>query len=264
MAFTELKQRQAQVWGCAPYETVSAQHLGAIDRLLALLDVGPGQRVLDVATGSGEFARPAAVRGAEVVAVDLAAELVETARRRAAEDGVDIELEVADAEELPYPDASFDIVASSFGVMFCPDHPAVAAELARVCRPGGRLGLASWILDGGFAELFAVLASYQPPPPAGVGNPFDWGHREHVEGLLGRDFELEFSEVDVPQVGSSGEELWALLATGYGPVKALVDGLEHERRAALASEMVVAFERHRRNGDIHLSRRCLLAVGTRR
>lgn len=264
MAFEELKQRQAQVWGCAPYETVSGQHLGAVDRLLDLLAIGPGQRLLDVATGSGELARPAARRGAAVTAVDFAPELIEAARRRAAEDGVVVQFEVGDAEALPYPDRSFDTVTSSFGVMFCPDHRAVAGELGRVCRTGGKVGLVCWILDGGFAEVFGAMAAHQPPPPPGVGRPFDWGDRGHVASLLGDDFALEFTEIDVPQVGTSGEDMWAQLSTGYGPVKALLGSLDDARREQLSGDAVAAFERHRRNGAIHLSRRALVTLGTRR
>lgn len=264
MRLSELKQKQAQMWGCAPYETVSDQHLGAIERLLDLLEVGEGQRLLDVATGSGELARPAAARGASVTAVDFAPELLDAARRRAAEDGVTIETDVCDAEALCYPDASFDVVASTFGVMFCPDHRAVAAELARVCRPGGKLGLACWIFDGGFADVLQAIAPYQPPPPPGTGRPFDWGDRRHVSALLGDHFDLEFTELDLPQVGLSGEGMWALLSSGYGPVKALRGSLDDVRRAALDADAAAAFERHRRDGSIHLSRRALLTIGGRR
>lgn len=264
MVFSELKQRQAHVWGCAPYETVSGQHVDVIDRLLDRLDVGPGLRLLDVATGSGELARPAATRGASVTAVDFAPAMVEAARRRAAEEQLVIDVQLGDAEALPCPDASFDVVASSFGVMFCPDHRAVARELGRVCRTAGTLGLACWILDAGFADVFKAMAPYQPPAPEGVGRPFDWGERGYVEELLGADFDLEFADVDAPQVGASGEEMWTLLETGYGPVKALVGSLEDVRRAQLQADVVAAFERHRRNGSIHLSRRALLTIGTRR
>ena len=144
MAFEELKERQSVVWGSGPYERISEHLAIAHDHLLRAVEARPGERWLDVATGTGEFAVRAAEVGASVTGVDLAPGLIETARERAREGGVEVALEVGDAERLPYPDAGFDVVSSSFGVMFAPDQRAVAAELARVTRPGGRLALLNW------------------------------------------------------------------------------------------------------------------------
>jgi ubiquinone/menaquinone biosynthesis C-methylase UbiE len=138
MAFEELKAKQSVMWAIGPYERISEHLKIAHDHLLWALPPQPGERWLDVATGTGEIARPVARAGAQVTALDLAPELIETARAKAAAEDLEIAFEVGDAEALPYEDASFDTVTSTFGVMFTPDHAAAARELARVCKPGGR------------------------------------------------------------------------------------------------------------------------------
>ena len=117
--------------------------------------------------------------------------------------------------------------------MFAPDHAAVAGELARVCRPGGRLALACWRPNVGVHDVFKLMAPFQPPAPAGIGNPFDWGSEEHVTALLSDTFDLEFEDGDCPQTAESAESVWELFSTSYGPTKALVASLEPERREAL-------------------------------
>src|SRR2546423_10729369 len=143
-------------------------HDGRVGRL----DPKPGQPGLGVATGTGEVAFRAAEAGADVTASDLAPDLIETAKRIAAERGLGIDFHVADCERLPYDDASFDVVSSAVGVMFAPDHRASARELARVCRPGGRIGLTTWKAGTGVHDMFKVMAPFQPTPPPGGGRPF--------------------------------------------------------------------------------------------
>jgi SAM-dependent methyltransferase len=264
MAFEELKAKQSVIWGSGPYERVS-DHLGiAHEHLLRAVPPQPGERWLDVATGTGEIARPAARAGARVTGLDLAPELVDTARAKAADEGLDIAFDVGDAEALPYEDASFDTVTSTFGSMFAPDHRAVADELARVCRPGGRLGLLHWHPERGVAEFFKVMAAYQPPRPEGVGNPFAWGDREHVTELLGDAFDLRFEEGDCPQVGSSSEEIWELFATSYGPTKTLVESLDDERREALHRDWIGYFDQFRNGDRVSQPRPYVLVLGSRR
>lgn len=178
-----------------------------------LLGVRAGERWLDVACGTGAIALRAARAGAAVTGLDLAPALIDTARRHAAEQGVAVELHVGDCEALPYPDASFDTVTSTFGVMFAPDHAAVARELARVVVPGGRIALATWDAERGIPELFRMMRDFQPPPPPGAGNPFDWGRPGHVRSLLEAAFELEFEVLDAPHVAESGEEIWELMSS---------------------------------------------------
>ena len=265
MAFEELKTKHSVVWGSGPYERISEHLAIAHDHLLAQVEPRPGERWLDIATGTGEIAVRAAAGGANVTGQDLAPGLIETARRRAAEAGVDVRLEVGDAERLPYPDASFDVVSSSFGVMFAPDHGAAAGELARVCRPGGTLALLNWHPTRGVAEFFKVMAAYVPPRPEGVGNPFDWGDRDHLAALLGDAFELRYEEGDCPQPGRSADEIWELFTSAYGPTKALADSLDDERRAALRRDWVSYFEQFPANGGgVSQPRPYQLVLGTRR
>jgi SAM-dependent methyltransferase len=153
--------------------------------LVTATGVGRGDRVLDVAAGSGNAAVPAALAGADVVASDLTPELFPAGRAFAARHGVELAWEEGDAEALPYPDASFDVVLSCVGVMFAPHHQQAADELTRVCRPGGRIGLLSWTPTGFVGELFRTMKPYAPPPPAGAQPPPLWGDEEHVRELLG-------------------------------------------------------------------------------
>lgn len=264
MAFEDLKTKQGGVWGSGPYERISEHLRLAHDHLLQQIEPHAGERWLDVATGTGEIAVKAATGGAAVTGIDLAPALIERARNRAYDAGVTLTLEVGDAERLPYPDASFDVVSSSFGVMFCPDHLAAATELARVCRPGGRLALLAWHPSRGVAEFFKVMAPYMPPRPDGVGNPFAWGDRDHLTALLGNAFELRYEEGDCPQPASSAEEVWDLFTTSYGPTKALAGSLDPDRRSELRRDWVSYFAQFRDGNGISQPRPYLLVIGTRK
>ena len=264
MAFAELKARQSVVWGNGPYEritnTIRDIHALVIERS----DPKPGERVLDAATGTGAVAIIAAKRGAEVIGQDLAPVLVDTARERAAEEDVTVQFEVGDAEDMRYDDASFDVVMSTCGVMFAPDHAAIARELARVTKPGGRLALACWQPNTGMHDVFKIMAPYMPPPAPGAGSPFAWGDRDHVQELLGETFELAFEEHDSPLVLPSGEDYWELFSNSYGPTKTVVEALEPDRREEFHRAWV-EFGDARREGDqmVH-HREYLLTLGTRR
>ena len=264
MPFEELKQRHAVVWGSGPYqgitETIPDLHRLVIERL----DPQPGQRLLDLACGTGAVAELAATTGAEVVGVDIAPALIEQAKERAGQRGLDIDYRIGDAEALELEDAGFDLVASTCGVMFAPDHGAVARELARVTKARGRLALACWAPDSGMAEVFGVMRPFQPPPPEGVGNPFEWGSEDHVRELLGEAFELQFERGDSVLEADSGESVWQLFSNEYGPAKVLADSLDEERREELRRGFVELHEKSRTNGGIEFSRTYLLTLGTRR
>lgn len=264
MAFEGLKQEQSAVWGTGPYERLPRHYEPLLEHLARALDVRPDERVLDVATGTGALATRLARAGAEVTGVDLAPALVETARQLARDEGVEVRYEVGDAERLPFEAGGFDVVASSIGSMFAPDHAAVASELARVCRPGGRLGLAHWSSERGAIDMFKVVTAFQPPPPPGAGIPFAWGSRDYVEELLGDAFELRHEEGDAPQTGSSAEEVWELFSTVFGPVRALAESLDPERRKQLHRAFVGFYEGFRTDDGIHQPRPYLIVLGTRR
>jgi SAM-dependent methyltransferase len=261
VAFEALKTREAKMWGSAPWERVAETLAPLHDHLVASLSPRPGERWLDVATGTGAVAARAARMGAAVTGLDLAPRLLETARRLAAEEGLAISFDVGDCEDLPYEDASFDVVASAVGVIFAPDHSAVARELARVCRPGGRLGLVSWRPNRVYS---AVFEPFRPPPEPGAGDPDEWGRREHVVDLLGDAFELRFVERRHALQGESAEAIWRLFTTAHGPFKARVESLDPRRREQLHRAFLGYLETYRADGGISAPDDYLLVLGARR
>lgn len=263
MAFEELKKRQSVVWGAAPFEKVADEIAEIHDALVAALAPQAGETWLDVGTGTGGVAVRAARAGADVTGSDLAPALIETAKRLASEEGLDIDYDVGDAERLPYADGSFDIVSSSFGAIFAPDHSAVAREFARITRDGGRIGLTAWDPEGGIGDFFRLLAGFQPPPVQGAGNPLDWGREEHARDLLEGDFELRFVRCSLPQTGESGEDVWQLFVTSFGPVKMLHESLDEQRREELHEAFVEFYESHKTNGRVAAPREYLMILGTR-
>lgn len=181
-----LKQKHRAMWASGDYPALADEmllELGAI--LVEACGVRSRHRVLDVASGSGNAAIPAAMMGAKVVASDLTPELFEAGRREAGNRGVSLEWKEADAEALPFDDASFDVVMSCLGAMFAPRHQAAADEILRVCKPGGNIGLLSWTPEGFIGRMFATMKPFAPPPPPGAQPAPLWGSEEHVRGLLG-------------------------------------------------------------------------------
>jgi SAM-dependent methyltransferase len=182
----EFRRRARATWAAGDWDGFSRLIKPVGQIVLDRVGVKPGDALLDVGTGSGgNVAIPAALRGAHVVGSDLTPELFEHARRRAAEAGVQVEWVEADAQELPFGDASFDRVVSTFGAMFAPDHARAAAELVRVCRPGGTIAMTTWVADGFAGELFKLTGAFLPPPPAGVQPPPLWGVEQHVREMFG-------------------------------------------------------------------------------
>jgi ubiquinone/menaquinone biosynthesis C-methylase UbiE len=259
----ELKAAQAAAWGAGAYEriarTLAPMHAALVERLAP----HRGESWLDVATGTGEVACRAAEAGAIVTGVDLAAALVEKARDTAAALGLDVRFDVGDAEALPYADAAFDVVSSSVGLIFAPDHARAAAELARVCRLGGRVGLTAWRPDGGVGDFFRLMAPFQSAPPEGVGSFLDWGREKYVTARLGGTFDLEFDELDCPYERESGEAAWDELSSAYGPTKALAESLTDARREQLRRAVVEFYEGLRSEAGVRHSRAYLLVVGKR-
>jgi ubiquinone/menaquinone biosynthesis C-methylase UbiE len=181
-----LKAKHRAMWALGDYPSVVTDIVGVLGPVLVeAAGVGPGDRVLDVAAGSGNAAIPAALTGATVVASDLTPELFEAGRRDAAAAGADVEWQQADAEALPFADGEFDTVLSCLGVMFAPHHQVAADELVRVCRPGGTIGLLSWTPGGFIGQMFAAMKPYAAPPPPGAQPPPLWGSEDHVRELFG-------------------------------------------------------------------------------
>ncbi|WP_430645186.1 class I SAM-dependent methyltransferase [Agromyces sp. GXS1127] len=219
-----LKAKHRAMWASGDYPTLASDLIWSLGaRLVAAADVRPAERVLDVAAGSGNVAIPAALRGATVVASDLTPELFDAGRRLATEAGAELEWREADAEALPFGDASFDAVLSCVGVMFAPHHERAAGELVRVVKPGGRIGLLSWTPEGFIGRMFAAMKPFNAPPPAGVQPPPLWGDEQHVRELLGEqvaELSMERGALVVDRF-RTGEELRDYFKANYGPTIAV-------------------------------------------
>ena len=236
----ELKARHRKMWASGDYPAMVETFLLPLGpRLVEACRIGPGARVLDVAAGTGNASIPAAHAGAHVTASDLTPELLEAGRRRADAAGVELEWVEADAEHLPFEDGSFDVVMSAIGAMFAPHHQATADELARVCRPGGTIGLLSWTPEGMIGSLFRTMGPFAPPPPPGAQPPPLWGSEDHLAELFGDRAELTTTRGVLEVTAFSrphdyGEHFKAR----YGPTiaaraNAARDGRERELDAAL-------------------------------
>ena len=262
MAYEELKARQSVAWGNGPYQRITEIIPDLHDIVIDRLQPGPGMEWLDLATGTGAVAERAAAAGATVTGLDLAPALIETAKERAQERGLEIDYVVGDCERTELGDASFDVVSSVCGVMFAPDHEATARELARVTKPGGRIGLANWTPGPGVADIFRLMSPFQPAPPP--SNPFDWGDEDHVRDLLGEAFELDIEPHVSPIAMESGEAYWELFSTSYGPTKTLVEAIG-DRSDELRDAWITFFdENHRENGEMVHRRDYVLVLGRRR
>jgi SAM-dependent methyltransferase len=181
-----LKERHRAMWALGDYPALAAELIPGLGQALVdACQVGPDERVLDVAAGSGNAAIPAALAGAQVVACDLTPDLLEAGRTRAAQRGAQLQWRTGDAESLPFPDGEFDTVMSCLGVMFAPHHQASANELVRVCRSGGTIGLLNWTPEGFVGQMFATMKPYVAPPPPGAQPPPLWGREDHARALLG-------------------------------------------------------------------------------
>jgi SAM-dependent methyltransferase len=266
----ELKARHRRMWASGDYPSMVETFLLPLGpRLVEACEVGSGMRVLDVAAGTGNAAIPAAARGANVTASDLTPALFDAGRARADAEGVELQWAEADAEDLPFEDAGFDVVMSSIGVMFAPHHQAAADELVRVCRPGGRIGLLSWTPEGMIGALFRTMGPFMPTPPPGAQPPPLWGGEEHLRELFGDRVELERLQRDVLEVtaferpGDYGEHF----KQRYGPTIAARANAEKEGRAQEFDEALSAFCEEWNRGsedDARFEMEYLVAVGRRR
>ena len=265
-AVADLKRTHRATWAAGDYAAVAE----VIDEvpprdLIDRVGISPGQDVLDVATGTGNIALRAAAAGAQVTGLDLTPELFATARRRAAEQNLAVDWVEGDAEELPYEDESYDRVLSAFGVQFAPRHEVVARELARVTRPGGRIGLVNWTPTGQIGELFKIMGRYLPAPPHYASPPPKWGDEDHVRGLFeGTGVRLEFAHGYNPWRFDSVEAYVAFMETHYGPTVKARERLTGEGRWEECRQEIVALaERHNEatDGSLLMYAQYLVVVG---
>lgn len=236
--------RQQQVWSLGDYGRVGSLLSWMGESLVRRLDVHAGERVLDVAAGNGNAALAAARRFADVLATDYVPELLAEAERRAAAEGLTLATRVADAQDLPFGDGAFDVVVSTIGAVFAPDQEAVAREMTRVCRPGGRIGMANWTPDSMVGDMFRTVAQYVPPP-AGVPPAVAWGSEERVTELLGPWCrELDVVRTTCPFRFPSAQACVSYFRTWYGPTVAAFAALDERGRRSLESDLAAVFESH--------------------
>lgn len=258
------KERQAAIWGSGPFERIAATLAPMHDDLVSRLRPTAGERWLDVGSGTGAVAERLARAEAEVTGIDLAPALIKTAKHRAHEQRLMIAYEVGDAEQLPYLNASFDGVASAVGLVFAPDQRRVARELARVCRPGGKLGVTAWRRKGGVGDFFELMRPFDQLPGPGAPTHFDWGEETSVLELLGDSFELEFVDGDAPFRAPSADAAWEELSSAYGPTRVLAESLDPRHRKELARAIVGFYEQFQAGDGVCHSRQYLLSRGIRR
>jgi SAM-dependent methyltransferase len=241
---SELKARHRAMWASGDYASMVETFLLPLGpRLVAACGIAGGMRVLDVAAGSGNASIPAAQQGASVTASDLTPELLEAGRRRAEAEGLELEWVEADAERLPFDDASFDVVISAIGAMFAPHHQAVADELVRVCRPGGTIGMLSWTPEGMIGAMFRTTGPFAPPPPPGAQPPPLWGSEDHVREMFGDRVELRTLERDVLEITAfeRPHDYAEHFKQRYGPTIAARKNAERDGREAEFDEALDAF-----------------------
>jgi ubiquinone/menaquinone biosynthesis C-methylase UbiE len=247
--FAAVKVRQRSAWSTGNYAVVGTTLQIVGENLCEALDLRAGSRVLDVAAGNGNATLAAARRYCDVTSTDYVASLLESGRARAQAEGLTVLFEEADAEALPYADASFDVVMSTFGVMFTPDQEKAAAELARVCKPGGQIGLANWTPESFIGQVFKTIGKFITPPP-GVVSPALWGTTARLDALFGanarkivansRHFTFRYR---------SPEHFMEVFRTYYGPMNKAFSALDDERQTALLGDLMTLMASCNRSGD---------------
>ena len=244
-----LKTRQQAAWSSGDYAVIGTSLQIVGEELCEALDVRSGQKVLDVAAGNGNASLAAARRWCEVVATDYVPALLERARDRARADRLDMQFREADAEALPFPDGSFDVVVSVFGVMFTPDQDRAAAEMARVCKRGGKIGLANWTPDGFIGQLFKTIGKHVPPAP-GARSPALWGTRARIAELFEpRAASVASAERNFVFRYRSPAHWLKVFKSYYGPVLKTFAALDPAAQAALDRDLLALIDRFNRSAD---------------
>ncbi len=247
-----VKARQQAAWSTGNYAVVGTTLQIVGENLCEALDLRAGARVLDVAAGNGNATLAAARRWCEVTSTDYVPSLLESGRARAQADGYKIQFQEADAENLPFPDASFDVVMSTFGVMFTPNQDQAAAELVRVCKPGGRIGLANWTPSSFIGQLFKTIGRYIPPAP-GVKSPGLWGTRARLEELFGATArEIQTTSREFTFRYQSPGHWIDVFRTYYGPLNKTFAALDGDKQAAFTADLLALMASGNRSGDATL------------
>jgi ubiquinone/menaquinone biosynthesis C-methylase UbiE len=234
--YSAIKTRQQAAWASGDYAIVGTTLQIVGEQLCETMNLKPGSKVLDVAAGNGNATLAAARRFADVTSTDYVETLLDKGRARAAAEHLPVTFAVADAEALPYADNSFDFVLSTFGVMFAPDHETAAAEMLRVCRKGGRIGLANWTPEGFIGQVFKTLGKHVPPAP-GLRSPALWGSREHLGGLFAGN-KVEITPRTFNFRYRSAAHFMDIFRTYYGPVHKAFLSLDETKQAALEADLL--------------------------
>jgi len=238
-----IKQKQQVTWASGDFAVIGTTLQIVGETLAEAADVKAGERVIDVAAGNGNATLAAARRFARVTSTDYVPHLLEKGSHRARAEGVDVAFQVADAEALPFADDTFDVALSTFGVMFAPDHPRAAAELMRVVRPGGRIGLANWTPAGFIGQLFKVVAGHVPPP-AGLKSPMLWGDEAHIVGLFGTRASAIRADKRIFNFRyRSAEHFVEIFRAFYGPTNKAFAALDDSGQASLRAALVALLEK---------------------
>jgi SAM-dependent methyltransferase len=247
--------------GGAAYDRISRQIADLIEHCVDRLNPRQGERILDLATGTGWTARRLHARGAKVVGGDIAAGLLDAARTLSPPD---IKFVEVDAERMPFADGEFDALSSTCGVQFVSVPEAAAAEMARVVKKGGRIALGLWVHDGAISEMFKIIKSYMPPAkPGAPPSPFEWGRPERARELLGKHFDLKFERATSFYREPDPKEAWAAFYGGYGPVRMVADALDPARREEFQRDFIAFHEKQRTDWGMLVRRDYWIVGGVR-
>ena len=242
--YTAIKAKQNAAWASGDYSLVGMTLQISGENLAEAMDIRSSQTVLDVAAGNGNFTLAAARRWADVTSSDYVESLLNRGKQRAAADGLEVIYKIADAEDLPFEDGSFDAVGSTFGVMFTPNQKKSASEMLRVCRSGGKIGLANWTPEGFIGAVFKVIGRYVPPP-AGLSSPALWGTNSHLENLFGDGAQKIDIEVKNFNFRYRSTDHWMdIFRTYYGPVHKAFAAIDETRQQSLAQDLIDVIEHY--------------------
>ena len=246
---TAVKARQQAAWSTGNYAVVGTTLQIVGENLCEALDLRSGERVLDVAAGNGNASLAAARRWCDVTSTDYVPSLLQSGRARAQAEGHEISFQTADAENLPFPDGLFDTVISTFGVMFTPNQDLAARELTRVCKPGGKIGLANWTPESFIGQLFKTIANYIPPP-AGIKSPALWGTKARLEELFGEAAqEIRIARREFTFRYRSPAHWIDVFRTYYGPMNRTFAALDADKQAAFTEDLLNLMDRRNRSRD---------------